>query len=152
MHGKISFAIKELSTIPQDSCLVVKIQDTRMADGPSIDIASRILRYQDMKLKSGSLSYNITFEKREDRAEYSISATLNMGWCSSGSSDWLHGGDYLTTTSYNFQVKQGIQLYKKDIEMEFYETSTFCFLSLFSAQSAHRKTAVFNSQTSFGTE
>ena len=127
VHGKIKFVVKELTRIPKDSCLTLKVEDSQIADAASTQISKRILKNEDLKVISGSMSYNITFKPPANSVEYTVSATLNMGWCPSGGDDWLHDGDYLTTTSYTFDVKPSTQIYEKDIEMEFYGSSKFDF-------------------------
>ena len=102
------------------------MQDTRIADGPSIDISKRVFKYQDLRLHDGALWYNLTFTKpTENRVEYTISAVLNMGWCSHDKSDWIHGGDYLTTTSFGIDISDKEDLYETDIEVEHYQKSKF---------------------------
>lgn len=131
VQGKIKFIGKDLQTIPKGSCLIIKINDERLADAPSVNIATKTYRSKDLQVKSGSLSYSIAFKQAQGNIEYSISATLNMGWCSLDNRDagWIRGGDYLTTTSYNIELKQETHLYKKDIDAEFYETRKFGFFS-----------------------
>ena len=102
------------------------MQDTRIADGPSIDISRRVFKYQDLRLHDGALWYNLTFTKpTENQVEYTISAVLNMGWCSHDKSDWIHGGDYLTTTSFGIEISDKKDLYEADIEVEHYQKSKF---------------------------
>ena len=74
------------------------------------------------------LSYNMSFVKPTP-GEYSVSAVLNMGWCSRSGDDWMHGGDYLTTTTFNVEVTAQKNLYEADIELEHYQ-SKFDLISL----------------------
>lgn len=105
----------------------MKVQDNRIADGPSIDISKRVFKYQDLKLHDGALSYNLTFTKptEESNVEYTVSAVLNMGWCSDDKNEWIRGGDYLTTTSFGIDVSDKKDLYKADIEVEYHQKSKF---------------------------
>ena len=130
MFGKISFIGKKLESIPTGSCLTLKVQDSMIADAPSIDVSSKVLKGNDLKIHEGNVMYNISF-KKPNRAEYTLSATLNMEWCAAGGHDWIHSGDYLTTTSYDFVVDGKKNAYENNIEMEFYERSMLRFVRSF---------------------
>ena len=107
----------------------MKVEDSTRADVSSIVIDKKILKKKDLNLKHGSLFYNMTFKHPKDSVEYTIEATLNMGWCPSGGSDRLRGGDFLTTTMYSFDVEPKIHVYEEDIELEFNPGSKFlCFI------------------------
>ena len=110
----------------------MKIEDSRRADASSIVIEEKILKKKDLNLKHGTVLYNITFKQPQDNVEYTVGATLNMGWCPSGGDDWLHDGDFMTATMYSFEVEPKIHIYAKDIELEFNPGSKFyalCFHS-----------------------
>jgi len=124
LHGKITLIGKSINKIPKGSCMEVKIEDARIADASPINIAKRVLKNQDLQLKNGAVLYNITFDQPKDSVEYTLGATLNMGWCRSNEDDWLHSGDFITTTFFNFDAKPTIHLYEKNIELEFYQTNT----------------------------
>ena len=119
VHGKISFSGKKLTSIPDKSCMVLKIEDALIADAPSTVIARKTIMQQDLKLRAGFLLYNITFQQPEGSVEYTLGATLNLGWCPSGDGNWVHGGDFLTTSMFTLEVKPEIHLYEKDIELEY---------------------------------
>ena len=129
LHGKVTLIGKSINKIPKGSCMAVKIEDARIADASSVEIAKKVLKNQDLQLKNGAVFYNITFDQPKDSVEYTLGATLNMGWCSSNDDDWLHSGDFMTTTFFNFDVKPTIHLYEKNIELEIYQTSKCGFLS-----------------------
>lgn len=122
IHGTIKFLQDTPTSFPKKSCLAVKFEDTSRADASAVQVANQLIEEADLKLTNGMLSYNMSFVKPTP-GEYSVSAVLNMGWCSRNGDDWMHGGDYLTTTTFNVEVTAQKNLYEADIELEHYQTA-----------------------------
>eukprot|EP00794_Sanderia_malayensis_P011265 gene11265-12445_t len=122
LHGTLKLN-RKLSSLPKDSCLVVKVEDTSIADAPSTTIASKVFKGQALQLTKQGIPYKMIFEKPEERGlSYTISATLNVDWCTDGGSKWIQNGDYLTATSYPLEITKDKDTYQEDVEMEYYGT------------------------------
>ena len=117
LSGKIVFDHPP-SSFPAGSCMNIKVADDSRADAPSIEIAHKAVPLSGAN--NFGLNYSMSFTKPKAMS-YGVDATINMGWCSKkGDSEWIHNGDYLTTTAVHVKVSQIDSEYTKDINVEYY--------------------------------
>ena len=66
-----------------------------------------------------SIMYKLNFRQTRFR-EYSLQATLNMGWCASGD-DWIRVGDYNNDVMHIFSIPFDQTTATKDVDVVLYD-------------------------------
>ena len=99
------------SVIQQNSCLRIRVTDTRQCKFGSCDrkvyYEEKILNFVNNKEK---IRYQITMEV-DSNMLFSITATINNGWCG----DTTRKGDYLNDVAHSFERVAGKTVIRKDV-------------------------------------
>ena len=117
IRGKIQFS-KKPGKLPPNSCLHVAFKDTAIADLPSVLYKEVVIDLSDV-LVDKNYTYKLKTKKpKRMHASYTVSATLNVGWCSkTSSSKWIREKDYLTDTKFHVDLEESKGDYERDLTM-----------------------------------
>ncbi|XP_057300509.1 uncharacterized protein LOC130633073 [Hydractinia symbiolongicarpus] len=119
VKGKIVFSGGAPESIPNNSTLTVKFQDTNRMDAPAINLGTCVKSIQGYK-KGTDLSFEIVNAKKPDFGmDGSISAVLNIGWVPSGD-EWVRQGDYLNDTHHTVRMEDYKTVYNCQVEVIHY--------------------------------
>ena len=113
--------------IPPKSCLVVRFQDITIADISSRLIATQVVHFDEV-LTVDVIDYSINSKMplAEDiNRIYSVSAVLNMGWCSRSEENlkYVEKKDYLSDVRNTVILNNNQDEYIKDINIRCYGES-----------------------------
>ncbi|XP_074645808.1 uncharacterized protein LOC141902066 [Tubulanus polymorphus] len=104
IHGTVGFPGDGPPSFPENTHMYVSLSDDSMADGKSI-----VLHKMEVDLNDHRAGRPITYTMTVPPSSGSlvtISVVVNVGWEPEGG-DWIHKGDYLTTTSYRVDFTKG---------------------------------------------
>jgi len=136
LSGKLNFP-PTLKSVASGSCLTIKLQEDIQCDSPiqgvgQITCNAEVYgskQFKNIRLdEAGSYSYEINFTGSTTLHALTIDSVLNIGWCRDISDDdenvdWLKNGDYLNKQATRFEVKNNLNKYELDVQMEKYEIS-----------------------------
>ena len=107
-------------SIPEGSHLLVSFQDVSLMDAPSVKLGETEVDLENYN-KDKVLKYCIKCAMPSPIApDYSVSAVLNISWERTTDS-WIRRGDYLSDTMHHVLLKDGVSLYKVDVELIHYQ-------------------------------
>ena len=115
VHGELIFAGGAPESLPPNSHLKVKFEDTSLMDASSVLLGETMVDLSSYN-KATNLKYVIKCKKPNAHEHYSVSAVLNMGWKADENS-WIRKGDYHTDTHFSVKMEDGVSDYKKDITL-----------------------------------
>ena len=110
------------SRLPRDSCLIVYVQDNRQCFNCDIPVLGKI-RINNPKMNADkTISYKLRFKPGEfgGPSGYSLTATLNMGWCKNND-EWIRYGDYNNDYSHTFYMQPDRSDAYRDIKINLYQ-------------------------------
>ena len=99
------------SVIQQNSCLKIRVTDTRLCEFGSCD---RKVYFEEkiynLVNNQDKIRYQITMEV-DSNMLFSIAATINNGWCG----DTTRKGDYFNDVAHSFERVAGKTVIRKDV-------------------------------------
>ena len=108
--GTIIFEGGPPESIPDGSLLIVKFQDTNLADAPAITLGEYVQTINNYQ-SGEELGFFITADRRPPHGmRGSLRAVLNIGWTPSGN-DWLRRGDWLNDTRHSVNLSSSNEYY-----------------------------------------
>eukprot|EP00795_Rhopilema_esculentum_P016580 gene16580-8004_t len=119
IHGKLKFN-KSPGKLPKKSCLRISFQDTGLADTSSVSYKEDVLDLSGVEI-GNVYEYKLMSRRPQRTFGFSVSATLNVGWCpDKDSKQWLKNKDFLTDTMFNVKLKPDSVNYEKDLNLVYY--------------------------------
>ena len=119
IHGKLTFN-KSPGKLPEKSCLRISFQDTGLADTSSVSYKEDVLDLSGVEI-GNVYEYKLMSRRPQRTFGFSVSATLNVGWCpDKDSKQWLKNKDFLTDTMFNVELKPDSINYEKDLNLVYY--------------------------------
>ena len=107
--------------MPTKSCLVVELRDTSLADASSVLYQREVIDVSGVDL-GDKYHYKLKSKRPKNvHNSFSVSATLNVGWCAKSSSGkWIQSKDYLTDTTFNIDAWKSGNEFQRDLTMVYY--------------------------------
>ena len=105
LHGGIHFGA-QIEYVPSGSCLYLQFTSE---DQKSSYTSKVVSDFKNIQPDSSILKINATFTPRPSSGRYSLTATLNMGWCdnngnANGNANQLHDGDAISYTTHQVDI------------------------------------------------
>ena len=131
LRGKVSLPLSTPKSFPAGSCFRVSVTEEILCDETSYKCKPRHFATYKVNIREAELSddkkidYFLSFTVPKTKHAYSliVDATVNVGWCKGDGrkdDESVRSGDYITTTSYTFEVKQRTKNYNLDLDIERY--------------------------------
>lgn len=115
--GKIYFKGKAPKRLSRHSRLIVKFEDSSLADAPPVVLAKSVVDLSTYRRRK-PIFYTIICKRPPFASSfYSISAVLNMGWKPTRRNKWIRKGDFLTDTYFSVRIKKGKTFYQRNIQL-----------------------------------
>ena len=121
MSGEIIFP-NAVSTLPESSCVIIKLKDVSFHDTSSNVLASNIFKVNGKNVQRIEYSLNSKKPLEENLNRVTVvTAVVNVGWCKSeNSDDWLREGDYLSVMRHRVILTNDEDTYTHNINVVCY--------------------------------
>ena len=99
------------SNVGKASCLILTTRDTTQCrlGQESCDLPQllRVVMTNFKITSANQIAYEVILKPRTQSDIYTISAVLNVGWCSdvTNGSSWLREGDFFNDAAHEFEIK-----------------------------------------------
>ena len=147
LSGKLNFP-PTLQSVAPSSCLTITLQENIQCDSPiqgAGEITCKPAVYGSKQFKNilldraGSYEYRIDFTADRSSHALTVDSVLNVGWChdvnnGDDNSDWLRDGDYFNKQATRFEVKNDVNKYDLDIQMDLHKVASAAPKSNFQLQ------------------
>lgn len=110
------------TSLPSGSCIKMLIQENIQCSDSQEECGNPVyatIQLNDPPIKNNKIKYNMLMKEARE-GSFVISATLNMGWCTSGK-EWLRIGDYKNEFIYDFTLSKDQNEVSKDVHVARYD-------------------------------
>lgn len=110
------------TSLPSGSCIKMLIQENIQCSDSQEECDNPVyatIQLNDPPIKNNKIKYNMLMKEARE-GSFVISATLNMGWCTSGK-EWLRIGDYKNEFIYDFTLSKDQNEVSKDVHVARYD-------------------------------
>ncbi len=116
--------------LPSPSCVHISLEDAALQDVSSVLYANKVIDVSNVTIGSEYDFELVSKRPKYLHGSYSVSATINVGWCANADSkSWIRQKDYLTDSQHNVALNENNPDYNIELWMKYYCMSiSICFV------------------------